>query len=328
MSDIGSFLSEAGWGGAERAPLAGDASSRSYERLALGPDRAVLMKDPDGNIRPFLDIAAHLVAEGLSAPRILAHDAAAGLILMEDLGNALIAKRAVAHPEEEVALYRAATDVLVALHGAPVPPGLSSYGPAEMALAIGPAAEFYAPAAGAPVTHEGWLQLTATIEEALLASDMEPQVMLHRDYHAENLLWLPERAGPARIGLLDFQDALLGHRAYDLASLLGDVRRDVPPTVKEAAVLHYLDATGVEEGTFRMALAAQGAQRNIRILGIFARLCTRLGKPAYLDLMPRVWTLLMADLAHPALTTLREAVLDTLPEPTPDALSRIRKVAA
>ena len=328
MNEVEGFLTAAGWSGAEHRALAGDASSRAYERLRLGSDRAVLMKDPGGDVHPFLAIARHLSSHGLSAPRILAAAPAEGLVLMEDLGDDLIARLASERPEQEKALYQSATDVLIALHDMPLPPGLAPYGPADMALAIGPAAEFYAPAAGVPVTHDGWLQLTAAMEEALIATDMAPTVMIHRDYHAENLLWLPDRKGAARIGLLDFQDALAGHPAYDLASLLGDVRRDVPDAVKEASIRHYLDATGHAEEAFITALAVQGAQRNLRILGIFARLCTRMGKPGYLALMPRVWSLLMADLAHPALAILRDAVLDTVPEPTPDRLERIRKVAA
>ncbi|SIO20252.1 aminoglycoside phosphotransferase family protein [Vannielia litorea] len=328
MTSVETFLSAAGWGDAQRTALAGDASARSYQRLTRGNERAVLMLDPEGNVAPFLSIAAHLAAQGLSAPRILAADPAHGLVLMEDLGDDLIARISSTDPSREEALYLAATDVLVALHAAPLPAGLQPYGPAEMAVMIAPAAEFYATAAGVPLTHDQWHHLTAALEEALLASDMPPPVMIHRDYHAENLLWLPDRAGAARVGLLDFQDALAGHPAYDLASLLGDVRRDVAGPVREAAIRHYLAATGHDGAGFRAALAAQGAQRNLRILGIFARLCTRLGKPHYLELMPRVWSLLLADLAHPTLENLRDVVLDAIPEPTPERLDRIRRVAA
>ncbi|MFY0633493.1 MAG: phosphotransferase [Vannielia sp.] len=328
MNAVESFLADAGWANAERRPLAGDASSRAYEHLSLGPETSVLMKDPEGDVLPFLAIAKHLTAQGLSAPTILAAAPDQGLVLMEDMGDGLIARIATADPSRENALYLAATAVLIALHAAPLPESLQPYGPAEMAPMIGPAAEYYARAAGEPVTHEGWLHLTAALEEALLATNIAPPVLIHRDYHAENLLWLPERAGPARVGLLDFQDALAGHPAYDLASLLGDVRRDVPEPVKDACIRHYLAATGFDEALFRAAIATQGAQRNLRILGVFTRLCTVLKKPAYLSLMPRVWTLLMADLAHPDLATLREAVLETIPEPTPNRLERIRKVAA
>ncbi|MGR3792668.1 aminoglycoside phosphotransferase family protein [Vannielia sp. SX4] len=327
MSAVEDFLTKAGWSGAEAAPLAGDASARSYQRLTRGSERAVLMVDPEGNVEAFLAVARHLAAQGLSAPVIFADDADCGIVLMEDFGDRLIARLASDDPSAETDLYVAATEVLVKLHGAPSPEGLHSYGPQEMAVMIGPAAEFYARAAGEPVTHEGWLQLTAALEEALFQTDMQPQVMIHRDYHAENLIWLPERAGTARVGLLDFQDALLGHPAYDLASLLGDVRRDVGPDAQEAAVRCYVDSTGCDEGRFRAALAAQGAQRNLRILGVFTRLCTVLSKPGYLDLMPRAWRNLMRDLTHPDLATLKDAVLDALPEPTVERLDRIRRVA-
>ncbi|QDC08020.1 aminoglycoside phosphotransferase [Oceanicola sp. D3] len=327
MNTVETFLASAGWADAHREALAGDASSRRYERLTRGPDRAVLMNDPGGDLQPFLRIGRHLSATGLSAPEIYATEPDNGLILMEDFGNSLLARLAEEEPGNEANLYRAATDVLITLRTAPLPDGLQPYGPAEMALAVSPAAEFYAPATEAPVIHHSWLELTSALEEALLASDMSPPVLIHRDYHAENLIWLPERSGAARVGLLDFQDALAGHAAYDFASLIGDVRREISAPVREAAIRHYLDATGEEEARFTAALAAQGAQRNLRILGMFARLCTHMGKPGYLSMMPRVWSLLMADLSHPSIETLREAVLSTLPEPTPERIERIRRSA-
>ena len=322
------FLAKAGWQGAKAGDLAGDASARRYARLHKGTQSAVLMSDPDGNVRPFLRLAEHLGTNGFSTPRILAADHEAGLVLMEDLGDDLLADLAEQSPQEELDLYLAATDVLVALHTCPLPEGLAAYGPAEMAEMIAPLAEFYAPAVGAPFPHAEWLSLKLALEESLRSTDMPPAVMIHRDYHAENLLWLPDRSGFARVGVLDFQDALLGHPAYDLASLLGDVRRTVPLQVREASIIHYLAETGTPEAEFRAGLAAQGAQRNLRILGLFARLCTRLGKPGYLDFMPRLWANLQADLAQPALSVLREAVADLVPEPTPERIARIRGQAA
>ncbi len=149
-------------------------------------------------------------------------------------------------------------------------------------------------------------------------------MLVQRDYHAENLLWLPERDGAARVGLLDFQDAAAGHPAYDLVSLLEDARRDVTQATVAAAKAHYLALTGFDPAQFDLAYAAMGAQRNLRILGVFARLSLHFGKPGYVDLIPRVWDHLRTDLAHPSLAELRGLVQAALPDPSVAKLQELK----
>jgi aminoglycoside/choline kinase family phosphotransferase len=144
-----------------------------------------------------------------------------------------------------------------------------------------------------------------------------------RDYHAENLIWLPERAGHARVGMLDFQDMLIGHPAYDLVSLLEDARRDVSPDLRAAMLARYLARSGAEPEVFGYAAHALSAQRNLKIIGLFTRLCRRDGKPLYLGYLPRVWAHLTRDLAHPMLSPLRAFVTRHVPEPVPAVRARI-----
>lgn len=312
MTDI---LARTGWDAATRSPLAGDASARRYWRLHKEGDTAILMSDPDGDVERFARIARYLCGIGLSAPRILDLDPDQGLMLLEDLGDRLFARLADT-PETEMRLYLCATDVLIGLHEHPPPADLPMATAARLATMIAPTFAHYA---GTPDGRAVQERLAP-----LLAVHAEPaDVTMLRDYHAENLLWLPERTGAARTGLLDFQDAMIGHRAYDLVSLLRDARRDVSDTTAEAAIRHYIGATGQDADGFRASLAVLGVQRNLRILGIFARLSQRFGKPQYVDLIPRVWRHLQTDLAHPVLDPVR-AVLD-LPAPDPAFLERLKQ---
>ena len=319
------FLARAGWGAARRSVLAGDASHRRYDRLTLGPSgqRAVLMDAPPEkgeDVRPFTRIARHLRALGLSAPEILAEDAAHGFLLLEDLGDAVFARVMAKDPAQERPLYAAAVDLLAELHRAPPPDDLPPYAADEMAdLGVLPF-DWYldAPDPG------GRAALRAGLHEALGRLDTGPRVLVQRDYHAENLIWLPRREGIARVGLLDFQDARAGHPAYDLVSLLRDARRDVSPGLRAGMVARYLDATGLDPAPFHAAAAVLSAQRNLRILGVFARLCLRDGKPHYVDLLPRVWSHLQEDLCHPALSDLRALVAAHLPAPDAPIRERIK----
>ncbi len=302
---------EALWtAGAAATPLAGDASRRRYLRLFRDGESAILMEN-GGDVGPFLRAAAHLHGLGLSAPRILRAGPDRGRVLMEDLGDAVLARLAETDPARDTALYEAATDLLVALHDHPPPDWAAPYGPADMAAALAPALAHYAPGTS---PHRA-AAVQARMRDLLAARAPETSVLLHRDYHAENLTWLPDRAGPARIGLLDFQDACAGHPAYDLASLLQDARRDVPPAIEEAMIARYCAATGRDAEAFRAAYTLQAAQRHVRILGIFARLAMRQGKTGYLRLLPRVWTHLLRCLDHPAAAPLRAPLLDLLPAP-------------
>lgn len=326
-AEITRFLAASGWAGAEARPLAGDASNRRYLRLtAPGGARAVLMDAPADrgeDVRPFLHIARHLSGLGLSAPAILGEDVEAGLLLLEDLGDALFARLLEQSPGMEPLLYESATDLLVALHRHAPPAGLASYTPARMADLACLALDWYRlGATGSQSTErDRFYAETETVLARL--SDLDT-VLIQRDYHAENLLWLPERDGIARVGLLDFQDAMRGHPAYDLVSVLQDARRDVTPSLAEAMVARYIAATGVDADGFTTAYACLGAQRNLRILGVFARLCLRDGKAHYVDLIPRVWSHLMQDLRHPALAPVAALVASELPAPTPEIVARLK----
>jgi len=319
------FLNQSGWGNATQSHLAGDASNRSYLRLTRNHtgETAVLMDAPPKtgeDIQPFVAITTHLMSLDLSPPRILAQDEQHGFLLIEDLGDALFAWLVDDNPDMERTLYRAAVDVLIQLHQHPAPDGLLDYTPAVMAEYIGPVFEWYHPA-----TPDEVAAITAEMETVLTKyCTAPPVVMALRDYHAENLLWLPDRIGTKCVGLLDYQDAVIAHPSYDLVSLLEDARRDVSAKLQTEMIDRYTSATGSDPQTFHAAYCANGAQRNLRILGIFARLCMIAGKPDYIDLIPRVWGHLKQDLSHPALANLNRLVFAALPEPTPNVLQRLK----
>lgn len=318
------FLQAAGWGDAARIPLAGDASARSYQRLALAGQTAILMDNaPGGADDPasFVAIARHLRSLSLSAPKVLAADLNLGFLLLEDLGDAVFARILQASPEAELALYTAATDVLLHLQAHPAPSGLPNLGAADWAEAAMLALEFY----GFAITgaRPDASALRDAVGGALMRLADGPRVLILRDYHAENLIWLPEREGIARVGLLDFQLGQMGQPAYDLVSLLQDARRDVRPETEAVLIRHFAAASGQDAHSFSAAYAAVGAQRALRILGIFARLCLVAGKAGYVRLIPRVWGQLQRNLAHPALAGLRAVCDAVLPTPTPEALLQI-----
>lgn len=322
------FISGTDWAGVPRHALAGDASNRRYQRLidpASGRTAVLMDAPPDRgeDIRPFVRIARYLSDMGLSAPRILAEDPAQGFLLLEDLGDALYARAIPQEPKIEAELYGAATDLLVGLHGA-VPPDVPHYDIGLMTdLAALVFTKYRAGITGTP-DPEAEARFRELLHPLLAAHAPQTPVLILRDYHAENLLWLPGRAGVARVGLLDFQDAMLGHPAYDLVSLLQDARRDVPPAIETAMIARYCAATGTDPDRFAADYAVIGAQRNLRILGVFARLALENGKPHYVDLIPRVWDLLQRDLAHPALEPLAGFLAETLPAPTPERLTPLR----
>ena len=329
---IRQFIDRTDWAGARTAPLAGDASNRRYLRLtdpSTGAT-AVLMDAPADrgeDIRPFVHIANYLTSLNLSAPRVLAQDADAGLLLLEDLGDDLFANVIPRDPALENSLYSTATDLLADLHTAQPPAGLETYTPAVMADMAALAFDWYRAALRGPDTKARTAFRTA-MHTALAAHATQADVLIQRDYHAQNLLWLPDRAGIARVGLLDFQDAMLGHRAYDLVSLLQDARRDVPAQIETTMLDRYIQTTGQDPAAFRTAYNVLGAQRNLRIVGVFARLCIRDGKAHYVDLIPRVWDYLMRDLTDPALADVARLVRDHLPPPTPETLAKVKDQCA
>ncbi|KGJ05694.1 hypothetical protein SAMN04487972_105164 [Paracoccus halophilus] len=313
---IAQLLHRAGWADARLLPLAGDASSRRYFRLIEGARSAVLMDAAPGTTDSYVAMTQWLRHRGLHAPAILAANQTEGLLLLEDLGDDLVARVLESDPALAPRIYDRMTDLLVELHGH-APPGdiLRLDGP-ELARQVGLFAEYYPAAAGAP--GKG-LQVAGAIEalHAQLAEDMPPVLGL-RDFHAENLVW----RGDEPMGLLDFQDAVVVHPAYDLVSGLQDARRDVAPEIEAAQIARYIAATGVDADRFRAAYALLGAQRNLRIMGIFTRLAEREGKRRYLAFMPRVWDAIQRDLAHPALAPLA-AALEGVPAPSAQVIARI-----
>ncbi|NNU79212.1 phosphotransferase [Halovulum dunhuangense] len=327
---IADFLAAGPFKGASRAPLAGDASNRRYERIShprLG--RAVLMDAPPEkgeDVRPFLDVTARLRALGLSAPEVLDADETRGFLLLEDLGDALFARVLARAEAEETELYAAAIDLLVALHAShEAADGLAPYDLATCRREAALLTDWYLPAAtGHTVTPGLTEDYLGRLTRALSDLPPAPTVCVLRDYHAENLIWLPDRKGHARIGLLDYQDALAGHPAYDIVSLLEDARRDTSADLRAAMLSGYAAATGMDQAVLAQAYAVHGAQRNLKIMGIFARLWLRDGKPAYLALMPRVWAHLERDLSHPSLAALRDWVGAHVPPPESDLIARLR----
>ena len=315
------FVDAAGWRDADRQPLAVDASTRRYERLSLPGQKAILMDAPPGQVDSAVDFAKidrHLQSLGISAPKIFADDSAHGYLLLEDLGDALYPTVIAANPALEPKLYAAATDVLLRLQASPPAPDLSNLSAQHWAEAAAFAVDWYR--LGIVGNSNGRADFVSALAETLEKLASDPPVMILRDYHAENLLWLPEREGIARVGVLDFQLAQMGQPAYDLVSLLQDARRDVPPEIEAAMIQRFAAATGTDPGSFGAGYAALGAQRALRILGIFARLCLAEGKTRYIALIPRIWTQLQRNLAHPALAKLRMGCARLLPEPTPATL--------
>ncbi|MEM9911179.1 MAG: phosphotransferase [Pseudomonadota bacterium] len=325
-SDIQDFIADAGWQNAVMTPLAGDASRRRYLRLVEPEtgDRAVLMDAPTDHgedVRPFVSVAGYLRSIGLSSPEILDARADLGLLLIEDLGDDLFARLTLNEPKLETLLYQNATDLLVRLHLEKPPENLASYTPTVMVEQSALILDWYSGNVSKSVSEKDKEEFTNVLFELLSEHASVADVLVQRDYHSENLIWLPDRVGIKRVGLLDFQDATLGHRMYDLVSLLQDARRDVSPDIETAMRRRYADATGCPVQSSDVAYAVLGAQRTLRIIGVFARLAIRDSKPHYLELMPRVWDLLQRNLAHPALADLAQITHDLIPEPS-DAIKK------
>jgi N-acetylmuramate 1-kinase len=291
------FLAKAGWGHARIEPLPGDASFRRYFRIRKGEQSAMLMVAPPPNEdpEPFLRAAKWLDANGLRAPVILAEDAPRGLVLLQDFGDVRMREYVDAWPQDAEVVYRHAIDTLSQLHR--LPPGpFTHYSLAEYQREAKLFIDWYCTARGLYVDGPSWTEAWADVLGSLLARQ-RPGVTVLRDYHAENIMLLGDLD---QHGLLDFQDALVGHPAYDLVSLLQDARRDVDPALEQAMLDHYIEQSSAGS-EFRADYARLGAQRNAKIVGIFVRLWKRDGKPRYLDYIPRVWRLLERDLMHPAL---------------------------
>ncbi len=295
------FLVDAGWEGAEIRPLAGDASFRRYFRV-VHHDRSAILMDappPHEDPRPFIAIARWLAERGFAAPAILHEDLAEGLVLLEDFGDARMRETVDAAPESELRLYEAAVDLLVRLH-THAAADIRAYDRAEYQREVGLLTEWYCPALDLAVDDAGYVAAWDAALAPVLGSHTPVTVL--RDYHAENIMLIE---GSESLGLLDFQDALAGHPAYDLVSLLQDARRDVPADLEIAMLDRYKRITGAGD-EFDVAYHVLGAQRNAKIVGIFTRLWKRDGKPRYPGLCPRVWGYLERDLKHPALRPVAE----------------------
>lgn len=337
LAVIRRFLDQSGFEEAERQRLVGDASTRCYERLRLPGRDAILMnapRRPDGppvrngkpysaiahlaeDIKPFVALAEGLRERGLSAPAIYAADLAEGLIILEDLGAQAVV--AGDPPAPIAARYQHAVDLLVALHRMPLPDTLPvtatldhripDYDKDAFLIEVELLLDWYLPRLDATPPAAARETYLALWREAIQFALDAPKTWVLRDFHSPNLLWLPEREDIARVGLLDFQDALMGPAAYDLASLLQDARVDVPEELELELLGRYAGARRSSDPDFDVAAFARlystmAAQRASKILGIFARLDRRDGKPQYLRHMPRVWAYLQRALAHPGLVPL------------------------
>lgn len=337
------FLAAAGLGEAARMPLAGDASTRRYERLTTAGDDSLILMDqapsdesavagPDadeatraalgynaearlagGSVAAFVALAGWLKAQGLSAPEVIAHDAPAGLAVIEDLGDDLFA----AHRTGLDEIYGAAVDALAHLH-ALSPPDVVEAGGERWPLhlydaqayhaGLDPFLEWWPRFAGSPAPDDAAAAEWAALWAPVIARGVaERPVFVHRDYHAENLLWLPQRSGLARVGMLDFQDAVAGHPAWDLLHLLQDARRDVAPELESAMLDRYLAARGGggDREAFLNDYRALAALNAARILGrVFARQEVLFRRDRYTAFMPRTWRHLERDLDAAGLTGL------------------------
>lgn len=300
------FLAASGWAGATILPLAGDASFRRYFRVVDGARTAVLMDapPPHEDPQPFISVAQWLIGAGLSAPEILASDLERGLLLLGDFGSIRLRETLDEDPARERELYQIATDVLVHLHNHPPMQGLKVHGLGQWLDELTLFTDWYCPAVGASVDVEAYRAAWGEVLEPVASDGLGPVTVL-RDYHAENIMLVEGREGVAHFGLLDFQDALAGHPAYDVASVLEDARRDVAPAIEREMIDRYVAATGQGEA-FERAYWALAAQRNTRILGVFTRLWKRDSKPGYRRFQPRMWGLLERDLAQPNLKPVRD----------------------
>ena len=342
------FLTEAGYADASRHRMAGDASTRSYARLIRHDGVVILMNSPrrpdgpaiyDGksysaaahlaeDVKPFVAIANGLRERGFSAPAIHHADLDAGFLITEDFGSAGVIEGDPLRPIAE--RYQAATDMLAALHREALPEilplgpqltyAIPAYDTDALLVEIGLMLDWYLPDRDAEPTENVRAEFVAMWRDLLGKLATVAKTWVLRDYHSPNLIWLDERPDTSKVGIIDFQDTVLGAPAYDLASLLQDARIDVPEQLELALLTRYIKARRSTDGSFDPAgfaelYAIMSAQRNTKLLGIFARLNRRDGKPQYLRHQPRIWTYLTRSLAHPALAGIREWYSANVPPP-------------
>ncbi len=317
--EIDAFLAQAGWGSVPRRPLADDASFRRYERLQDGFRRAVLMDAPPDkeDVRPFVTVAGLLADAGLSAPEILAADTDRGFLLLEDLGDDTFT-RVLAKGGDEKTLYAHAMEALVRLHrrydgAAQVPAYDNELFIREAALLT----EWYAPAV-LPMFDPAEMQTFRALWPPLLdLARQVPDTLVLRDYHVDNLVWLPDRPSPCNVGQLDFQDAVIGPVTYDIASLFEDARRDVDQTMAATLLGAYCDRfPDLDRNAFMTSYRIMAVQRSLKIIGIFTRLAHRDGKPGYLKHIPRCWQWVANGVEDPALAPLKDWLDRVMPPET------------
>jgi aminoglycoside/choline kinase family phosphotransferase len=309
------FLNKNGLGDVKREKLSSDASFRRYERL-VGEEKSIMLMDAPPqkeNISPFINIDNYLRRRGLSSPEIYASDEKKGFMLLEDLGddsftNVLSGKSPISEEHDEMELYLAAMDVLIQLDRSTLPAKTPDYDGGLLMKECKLLTDWYLPNVRPDSATKDVIDDYVGIwNELLNFPKVSEDVVVLRDYHADNLMWLPERVGVQNVGLLDFQDAVIGSPVYDIISLLEDARRDVSKEVVTACINHYLDTRkSVHKNDFLATYAILAAQRNSKIVGIFARLAIRDNKVRYLNYLPRVWKHLEHDLKHPALAPLQK----------------------
>jgi aminoglycoside/choline kinase family phosphotransferase len=309
---IDSFLAKVGWGGATRYPLAEDASFRRYERIQKDGKISVLMDAPPPNedIRPFIKITNYLLSIGYSAPKIMAQDIKSGFLLLEDLGDATYTN-ALAAGCDETELYQSATNVLIDLHSrgldASAPSRISNYNTqrliTEAALFID---WYFTGILKYNLSNSIKTEFLIIWEKLINEISLDDKTLVLRDFHADNLMWLPNRSGLQKCGLLDYQDAVIGSPAYDLMSLLEDARRDLKPGLSNQILEYYYEAIpDLNISKFKSNYVILAAQRHCKVIGIFSRLSLRDHKHDYLDHLPRCWKMLEQACLAPELMLLK-----------------------
>lgn len=316
------FLQSNKMGAAKRSPLSQDASFRRYERLYLDGKSFMLMDapPPQEDVNPFINIANYLRRRGFSSPEIYAEDTKNGFLLLEDLGDnsytkVLSGNSPLSGDYDELELYSAAVDVLIQLGRSTLPRKMPGYNDELLLKESNLLLNWYIPHTNPDVVNDELREHYKAIWNNLLVlKKVTDDVLVLRDYHADNLMWLPDRLGVLQVGVLDFQDAVIGSPIYDLVSLLEDARRDISKEVVQKSIDRYLGTRKtINREDFSAAYAILAAQRNCKIIGIFARLAVRDGKPHYLNYLPRVWKHLEHDLKHPVLADLKTLIDKAIP---------------
>lgn len=325
---LNEFLSNSTWKTAQRITLAGDASLRRYERLvdiASGQSAIVMDAPPEKgeDVKPFLNVAAYLRTNGLSAPEIYDADEVNGFLILEDFGHDLFDVICDTNPEKETEIYALAVDTLAHLAAAPPLANAVDFQPKMLDLAL-TSLKWYAEPATGHTLIDAQAECAAALSP-LIDTLGAGRITILRDFHAQNLLWLPNRPTPKNVGLLDFQDAVIGHPAYDIISLTTDARRDVSPDVQRMCINRFVAQLDLDPIQFSRDAAICSVQRNLRILAIFSRMSLHFKKPNYINLIPRVWAHIMKDLSHPDLSALAKVVTTSIPAPTPNILKRLKE---